>query len=109
MRNARMEHYPNIPNSLDELANILQDPQYSVISSTLDGLDNIFASFVEAADGTKIIILVSQRFLRLLERVSTVFCDGTFPTPVNPHVSQVSLESGNMYPVMTAVSFFFFF
>lgn len=90
MRNARIRLYPNIPGTLAELANILRGPQHRVISMTYDGEDNMYADFVEATDGTQIVIFASSRMLEFMERVRIIFSDGTFSTPAVPHASQVS-------------------
>lgn len=89
MRNARMERYPNIPATLLDLGDLLRDPQYESICSTIDGNDNIFGNQVTATDGSVSIIFASDRMLRFMARVRIIFCDGTFCNPSLPETSQV--------------------
>lgn len=89
MRNARTERYPNIPGTLSELGNILQDPQYEAISRTVDGSGTIFGNQVTATDGAVSILFASERMLRFMSRVKLIFSDGTFCTPSLPVTSQV--------------------
>ncbi|XP_052131612.1 uncharacterized protein LOC127751689, partial [Frankliniella occidentalis] len=43
MRNARMQRFPPPPATLEDLTAVLMNPQYSVLTMTHDGLDNIYA------------------------------------------------------------------
>lgn len=89
MYEARRSMFPEIPHSLREVGNLLSDPQYSTLTSTIDGEDSIYCSTVQATDGSTAIILASQRMLEFMSRVTHIFADGTFCTPACPNVSQV--------------------
>lgn len=93
MRNARIERYPNIPESLNELGDLLRNPLYASISSTIDGSGNIYGNHVTATDGTVSIIFASERMLQFVARVNIMFSDGTFTTPSLPQTSQVNIQT----------------
>ncbi|XP_034252579.1 uncharacterized protein LOC117652054 [Thrips palmi] len=82
--------YPLVPRSLNELGNVFNDPQWHHLTSSLDGTDNLFSGVVNSPDGGTGIVFVSRRCRRVLRRMRTVFCDGTFGSrPGQPHSAQV--------------------
>lgn len=78
MRNARMENFPNIPATLQELTQILLDERYRVLTLTDDGLDNIYAGSVDDAEGNHHVIFTSNRLLNRMRSFLVLHSDGTF-------------------------------
>lgn len=85
MQNARTQGRPNIPHSLTELANILQNPEHANLTATLDDEENLFAAVVgQTAQRTRAVLFFSRRMLRYMEtKVTKIFTDGTFVIPLN--------------------------
>lgn len=72
--------FPRVPETLEQLTLILQNPQYRVISATTDAADNLYAASVTDALGAHHIIFSSRRMLRFAKEFSLLFSDGTFKT-----------------------------
>lgn len=90
MRNARMENYPFVPHDLRALTLILMNNQYSVMTMTEDGLDNLYAGSTTDADGAHHVLLISQRMIEVARNLSTFHGDGTFKvTPAGLNLEQV--------------------
>ncbi len=86
---ARSRLYPNVPVSLFQLGELLDDHQNAHLTKSLDGRDNIYGGAVQTAHGTAV-IFISRRMRRYMRRVKTVFCDGTFKSrPNQPNSAQV--------------------
>ena len=95
MRNARLRHYPRpMPQNLLELTGILQDPQYQIMTMTVDGNDNIYGGSVTDTDGVHHILFSSNRMLHHMRIFSVLHGDGTFrAVPNNPDFAdQVSIH-----------------
>ncbi|KAJ1521839.1 hypothetical protein ONE63_003474 [Megalurothrips usitatus] len=85
MRNARVASLPPLPRNLRELSNILRNPQYSVLSMTDDGRDNIYGGSVTDADGGHHVVFISDRMLAHMRTMRVLHSDGTFRSvPVGP-------------------------
>ena len=89
IQRARSALYPNVPISLYDLGQLLNDGQHQRLTMTEDGLDNIFTGVVQHNEFTSL-IFISRRMRRFMRRVKVVFCDGTFGSRPNaPTSSQV--------------------
>jgi len=76
MVKARRENLPPVPHSISELADILDDPQYEFLVSSMDGNDLIYTGkFGQSDDGTLCIMFASMR------HVKDVMSDATFCVP----------------------------
>lgn len=78
MQRARGEVFPRIPQSLAELTDILQDPAWTSLTTTLDEEDSIYLGSASAQDGSHSIVFISQRCLDYMRSVDIIFADGTF-------------------------------
>lgn len=91
MRNARLENYPLVPHDLRALTMVLMNPQYSVITMTEDGSDNLYSSSVTDAEGGHHVMFISERMLRIASELRILNADGTFKTtPAGLNLEQVS-------------------
>ncbi|XP_034238942.1 uncharacterized protein LOC117643894 [Thrips palmi] len=86
---ARGGLYPNIPGSLEELGNLLNDNPH--LSATQDEGDNFFAGMVRGrGPGTISLVFFSERMRQYLARTRVVSCDGTFKSrPILPNSAQL--------------------
>lgn len=80
MRNARMQRFPPPPATLEDLTAVLMNPQYSVLTMTHDGLDNIYSGSVTDTDGFHHILFMSRRMIELARQLAVIHSDGTFKT-----------------------------
>ncbi|XP_034248206.1 uncharacterized protein LOC117649475 isoform X2 [Thrips palmi] len=83
MDRARSTLLPNIPHTLSELADILEQDQYEFLTKTLDEEDNIYlGKFGQSSTRTRVLIFASHRAIQYLNsgQVHTAFSDGTFST-----------------------------
>lgn len=86
MRNARLRSYPFPPESLRDLSNILLDPQYSVLTMTADGEDNLYAGSVTDVDGGHHVVFASNRMIDQMKKFRVLHSDGTFrAVPISPN------------------------
>ncbi|KAK3933228.1 PKS-NRPS hybrid synthetase [Frankliniella fusca] len=87
MQRARQSTLPRIPKTLTDLDVILRDDKYCFLTKTLDGQDCIYAGATgNEAEKTRCLIFMSERMLKYLARVKTIFSDATFcvvPTDLN--------------------------
>ncbi|KAK3919969.1 Ribonuclease HII [Frankliniella fusca] len=91
MRNARLSRFPNpLPANLVELTDILQDPRYTVITMSDDGLDNIYGGSVTDIDGFHHILFISERMLQRARTFRILHSDGTFR--VTPHGPEFAVQ-----------------
>ncbi|XP_052124336.1 uncharacterized protein LOC113216462 [Frankliniella occidentalis] len=111
MQRARRSIYPEPPQSLQELSEILR-PQNRIITMTKDGRDNFYAASVNAADGSHCVIFASRRMINFAARnMDYFFGDGTFQVlPAIPDLtraSQVYTVVGNwnhhIIPIATVI------
>jgi len=82
MRDERMRFLPQIPATLYQLALDLSNPQFANVSTTIDGVDNIFAGACgDFGAGTFSVVFMSQRQASFLKQASVVcilnFCHMT--------------------------------
>jgi len=90
MYKARMDSYPQIPDTLSEATQLLLQRRWSKISSSVDGDDNLYAGSVTAMDGSHNILFMSRRMREFAGRISILQSDGTFRArPIVPPTSQV--------------------
>lgn len=92
MYKARMDSYPQIPDTLSELTQLLFQRRWRKISSTIDGDDNLYAGSITALDGSHNVIFMSKRMRDFSGRISVLQSDGTFTfkaRPIVPPSSQV--------------------
>lgn len=94
MRNARRRNYPNQPQNLHGLTEILLDPQYTVLTLTDDGNDNIYGGSVTDANGHHHVLFVSNRMVNQMRIFNVLHADGTFnAVPISPDFAeQVSFK-----------------
>ena len=97
MQRARASMFPRVPATLEELTQILQIPQYRIITATEDARDNVYAGSVTDADGRHHIIFSSRRLLTVGRSLSVLFLDGTFKSipaieELDDRASQVCLS-----------------
>ena len=78
MYNKRKKSFPEIPQSLQGLTQILLQPQFRHISSTIDETDNLYAGSVTAHDGSHHVLFMSKRMLGHMAEVKILQADGTF-------------------------------
>ncbi|KAK3920809.1 Cilia- and flagella-associated protein 54 [Frankliniella fusca] len=78
MQRSRGSVYPNIPESLAELAVILSNPTWRHLTATLDLQDNLFCGWETASDGSQVVLFASERCLEKLRLALILFADGTF-------------------------------
>lgn len=78
MQRARYSMFPPCPETLQELTEILQDPRYQVVTSTLDGEDNLYLGSVTAGDGSHHVLFMTRRMAQVCSRLRNLFADGTF-------------------------------
>lgn len=78
MHRARSDVYPTLPQSLQELTNILQDPQWESLITTIDQQDFIYLGSTTALDGSHSVIFMSSRCLMIMRMADILFADGTF-------------------------------
>ncbi|KAE8745029.1 hypothetical protein FOCC_FOCC008341 [Frankliniella occidentalis] len=90
MRNTRLKKYPVIPQTLQELTDLLMNPDNDWLPASVDKKDNIYAGSVNATDGTHCILFMSERMLQFAGEVLLFQADGTFKSrPATPPSSQV--------------------
>lgn len=90
MRAARLSLCPLSPATLPEVAEILTNSFYQVMSSTVDGQDNIFSTILTSNDGANILLCASRRLLSMLNRFKSIYCEGGDVTPPHPNMYHVS-------------------
>lgn len=79
MQRARSSTLPPIPHTLSELAEVLQDDNYSYLTRTLDRTDSIFlGKFGQTSQGTRVLIFMSRRLMDYMSRMRDVMSDATF-------------------------------
>lgn len=78
MQRARGSIFPNIPQNLQELSAILQNPEWEALLKTLDEEDSMYLGSAWSEDGSHNLIFVSQRCLRIMRMAPIIFADGTF-------------------------------
>ncbi|KAK3931470.1 FLYWCH-type zinc finger-containing protein 1, partial [Frankliniella fusca] len=89
MRKARLDTYPEIPPTLEELTIELMDDSNGHIIHT-EGDDSIYAGSVTASDGSHHLIFMSNEQKWLLGEVRVIHADGTFKSrPASPASSQL--------------------
>lgn len=91
MQNARDKSLPPLPHSLSELDFLLNLPKYKFLTKSLDGQDSIYAGAAGSTQhGTRCLIFISRRMLRILQKVEDLFADATFcVVPRNMGCAQV--------------------
>lgn len=73
MRDERMRFLPDIPATLFQLAVDLMNPQFVNVSTTIDGMDNIFAGACgDFGAGTFSVVFMSQRQASFLKQAPKV-------------------------------------
>lgn len=94
--NARLKQFPSPPPAnLRALTDILLNPQYSVLTMTSDGKENLYMGSVTDVDGGHHVVFATPRqLLRLKRHFQTCHSDGTFKAvPVSSNfAAQVSVE-----------------
>ncbi|KAE8745172.1 hypothetical protein FOCC_FOCC008238 [Frankliniella occidentalis] len=89
MRRARLETYPEIPQTLEELSAALLDVNNAHIIQT-EGDDFIYAGSVTARDGSHHVIFMSEEQKWILGEAEVLHADGTFKSrPATPRSSQL--------------------
>ncbi|XP_034250836.1 uncharacterized protein LOC117651143 [Thrips palmi] len=90
MYKARMDSFPQIPDTLSEVTQLLLQRRWAKISSTVDGDDNLYAGSITALDGSHNVVFMSRRMRDFAGRISILQSDGTFRArPIVPPTSQV--------------------
>jgi len=77
MRKARMDNFPDPPESLRQLTRILNDDRYRVLTQSDDGADNLYGGSVTAADHSHHVMFVSERMLQVARDSRILHGDGT--------------------------------
>ena len=90
MQRARREHVPRIPESLQELQEILGQPRWQAWSRDRKG-NSFFTETVAADDGSHCTVWVSSHFGELLTRGPwRAYADATFKSvPLDPPCEQL--------------------
>lgn len=78
MQRARANVFPRIPESLQDLTGMLQDPAWASLVNTLDGEDSIYLGSTSGVDGSHNIVFMSRRCIEIMKIVDILFADGTF-------------------------------
>jgi len=78
MHRSRGDSFPNIPETIVELTQVLEDPEWVSLTTSLDNEDRVYCCSVTADDGSHNVIFASARGLELLRQVTIIFVDGTF-------------------------------
>lgn len=63
-----------MPESVRDVAEVLQLPQFNVMAATMDGEDNLFSKIVRCDNGWDSLILCSSRHAAFLSCVRNIFC-----------------------------------
>lgn len=85
MQRARGDVFPPIPENLQDLTFMFQDPAWAPILETLDGEDSIYLGSTWGADLSHSVVFMSRRCLEIMKIVDIIFADGTFH--ISPSVS----------------------
>lgn len=104
MRNARLHHYPNAPQTLLELGRLLEQPEYQHLAATIGQEDSVYRGVVGYA-GSECLLFMSRRMGKHLSKLKEAFADATFvPAPLRPAAAQVyqivCLAGNNVSPVI---------
>lgn len=96
MRRARLHRFPSkIPETLNELAEVLRKKKYRKLTASQDEKDNVFFGAVGSSRAkTRSLIFMSKRQLKRLRRARKLFADGTWNSrPSKPQSRQVFMIS----------------